>query len=237
MNFKYVLLISILTITLFGCRQKSHIKGAVYSRDEYSIEYSVTTVNSQDIAKMLKVHEEHGWHLIKSVHVARTELWQLTFTRNEVKQENGHKRMVTHPDYVPDNVVVLARKNGKYGAFIMRKQRTTLWGERAEYDWWFQSDGSGIFDTNISTTSSGHGTTPRIAFGNIFSITWSIRRKGIGYLYYWRSLLPESASNDLHLCVTDLSSIDGIDATDLKWKYITASLDSDHDSANKPHKH
>ena len=120
------------------------------------------------------------------------------------------------PDPVPDDVVVLIRENGRYGAFILRHQTSSP--ERAEYDWWYPTDGSGLFATNSPTVSSGHGTTPDIKFGS-FNLDWSVRTTGSGWLYFKHCVGEQVGSNDLHLCLTNLKSVSGIDAADTKWKY------------------
>ena len=126
------------------------------------------------------------------------------------------------PNPVPDGMVVLVRENGKYGAFILRNQTSSP--ERAEYDWWYQSDGTGSLDTNSTTVSSGRGTTPKIAFGS-FNLSWSAHSTGSGWLYYKHSAGDSVTSNDLHLCITDLSSIAGVDAADVEWEYKATPVD------------
>jgi hypothetical protein len=126
------------------------------------------------------------------------------------------------PDPVPDGAVVLVREKRKYGAFILRNQTSSP--EHAEYDWWYQSDGTGTLDTNSTTISSGHGTTPKITFGS-FTLSWSAHTTGSGWLYYKHSAGALVTSNDFHMCITDLSSVAGVDAADVKWEYKATPVD------------
>ncbi len=128
----------------------------------------------------------------------------------------------TPPDPVPDGIVVLVRKSGKYGAFVLRNQ--TGDPEGAEYDWWYQSDGSGSFDSNSVGVSSGKGTTPKIRFG-AFDISWSGNSEGSGWLYYEHKAGDLVAPDDLYFCITKLGSVDGINATDPKWVYKATPID------------
>lgn len=126
------------------------------------------------------------------------------------------------PTPVKNGVVVLVRENGKYGAFILRNQSSDP--ERAEYDWWYQSNGSGSFDTNSPTVTSGRGATPRIRFGN-FDIFWSAESQGTGWIYYKHYAGDKVSSGDLHLCVIDLNSVHGINAATPEWKYKATPVD------------
>ncbi len=126
------------------------------------------------------------------------------------------------PKPVPDGTVVLVKEDGKYGAFVLRNQTSSP--EHAEYDWWYQADGTGILDTNSPTVTTGHGSTPKIRFGS-FLLGWSAHATGSGWLYYRHNAGDSIASNDLHLCITDLSSVTGIDGALPKWTYKATPVD------------
>ena len=119
---------------------------------------------------------------------------------------------------VPDGDVVLIRKNGKYGAFILRNQE--IEPEQAEYEWWVQSDGSGNLDKSSKAVSTGRGisTGYNIKFLD-FDIDWSGNSKGRGWLYYKYKPGEKVSKNDLHFCITKLKSLKGVDAADPKWNY------------------
>ena len=127
-----------------------------------------------------------------------------------------------YPDPVPDGNVVLVRKGGKYGAFVLYKQKTEP--ERAEYEWWYQSDGSGNLDKSLRTVSTGRGETPKIKFFD-FEISWSANTDGKGWIYYKHFPGDEARKDDLHFCVTNLKSVEGINASDSIWKYKATPVD------------
>jgi len=127
------------------------------------------------------------------------------------------------PTPVMDGDVVLVRKNGKYGAFIISNQK--IKPDYGEYEWWYQSDGSGKFDKLSKTVSTDSGIMSRRFRDNIvfadFKLSWSARSKGKGCLYYAHFPGEKPAKNDVYFCITKLKSIKGIDAADPKWKYKT----------------
>jgi len=123
---------------------------------------------------------------------------------------------------VPDGILVLVRQDAAYGAFVLRNQKASP--ERAEYQWWYRPDGLGVFDANDPSVITGHGTTPGIEFGP-FSISWSTHGDGSGWLYYRHWPGDAVKPEDLHLCVTDHHSIEGIDAAESKWKYKATPVD------------
>jgi len=120
------------------------------------------------------------------------------------------------PDPVPDGVVVLLRKNGKYGAFIPRNQGTAP--ERMQYDWWYRGDGKAVFDVQHPSVSAGQGAGRSIKFGP-FAVSWSGHSRGSGWLYYGKYAGYAALPEDAHMCVTDQHSVDGIDAADARWTY------------------
>ena len=128
------------------------------------------------------------------------------------------------PTPVMDGEIVLVRKNGKYGAFILRNQKNNP--DYCEYDWWYQADGSGNFDKASKTVSSDSETMTKRFRDNIvfmdFTLSWSARRKGQGCLYYNHFPGEKPAKNDVYFCITKLKSLKGVDAADSKWKYKAA---------------
>lgn len=121
-----------------------------------------------------------------------------------------------NPNPILDGDVVLVRKNGTYGAFILQKQN--IYPGKAEYEWWIQSDGSGNLDKSSKTVTTGVGLTPGIRFLD-FHIGWHGNAKGSGKLEYKRFSGAKITKNDLYFCITKLKSLKGIDAADPKWKY------------------
>lgn len=127
-----------------------------------------------------------------------------------------------YPDPIADGRVVLVRENGKYGAFILHNQGVEP--EKAEYEWWHQSDGSGNLNKSLKTVSFGRGVTPRISFMDI-DISWSGRTVGEGWIYYKHSPADNVNRDELHICITELKSVDGINAADPKWHYKSTPVD------------
>jgi hypothetical protein len=123
---------------------------------------------------------------------------------------------------VPNNVVVLVHESGQYGAFILRQQ--SISPERAEYDWWYRTDGGSLFDTNDSIVMSGHGSTPKIHFGT-FNLSWSGHDNKSGWLMYKHAAGDVVAPQDLHLCITERDSVQGLDAALPDWKYKATPVD------------
>ena len=128
------------------------------------------------------------------------------------------------PTPVMDGDIVLVRKNGKYGAFILSNQKSRP--NYGEYKWWYQADGSGKFDESSKTVSSGSGIMTRKFGDNIsfkdFRISWYARSNGKGCLNYEHFPGEKPAKNDVYFCITKLKSLKGVDAADSKWKYKAA---------------
>ena len=136
------------------------------------------------------------------------------------KWKSGISRAI--PDPVPDGNVVLVRGYGKYGAFILYNQLTVP--EQAEYEWWYQSNGSGKLDKSLKTVSTGRGITPKIKFMD-FEISWSGNTKGQGWIYYKHSPGDKTSQDGLHFCITNLKSVQGINLADSKWEYKATPAD------------
>lgn len=123
---------------------------------------------------------------------------------------------------IPTGVVILVRQDGRYGAFVMRRQIPSP--ERVEYAWWLCADGASDFRASQNLVTSegeafvnGRMLAP-IRFGP-FSVGWSSSEPGAGFLYYRHVPCEDVASTDLHFCVTTEHSIENIDASDPKWDY------------------
>jgi hypothetical protein len=134
--------------------------------------------------------------------------------------ENGISS--AYPNPIADSRVVLVRKSGKYGAFILRNQ--SIEPERAEYEWWYQADGSGKLNKSLNTVSTGQGVTPRIRFMD-FDISWSGNTESQGWIYYEHSPGDKVAHDELHICITELKTVDDLDAADPKWHYKATPVD------------
>jgi hypothetical protein len=136
------------------------------------------------------------------------------------KWEAGISNSYPHP--IADGYVVLVRKNGKYGAFILHNQ--SINPEKANYEWWYQSDGSAELDKSLKTITTGVGTTPHIRFMD-FNISWSGNSEGKGWIYYENFPGNKVAVDELHMCITDLKSVTKINAADPKWHYKATPVD------------
>lgn len=125
------------------------------------------------------------------------------------------------PYPVLDGYVVLVRRNGKYGAFILNNQKITP--QQGEYEWWCQADGSGNLDKPSKTLSTDSGIISRKFRDNIefadFKLSWSASSQGRGCLYYNHFPGETPAIDDVYFCITTLKSLKGVDAADSKWEY------------------
>jgi hypothetical protein len=128
------------------------------------------------------------------------------------------------PTPVMDGDVVLVRKSGKYGAFILSNQKNRP--NYGEYEWWYQADGSGKFDKSSKTISTDSGIMTKRFMNNIefadFKISWYASGKGKGCLNYAHFPGEIPATDDIYFCITKLKSLKGVDAADPKWKYKAA---------------
>ena len=52
-----------------------------------------------------------------------------------------------------------------------------------------------------------------------FELSWSVKSKGTGHLYYKYFPGEVPVKNDLYFCITKLKSLKGVDAADAKWNY------------------
>ena len=119
---------------------------------------------------------------------------------------------------LPDSTHVLVRKGNAFGGFELIDQITDP--ESCAYNWWYRRDGKAGFDASVER---GRGEANKengmkIQFGP-FDFQWSMAAKGSGWIYYGKLHKAEIRNTDQRLCVTDLESFKGIDASDRKWIY------------------
>jgi len=131
---------------------------------------------------------------------------------------------------VKSGQVVLVRKGGVYGAFILTSQ--TMNPETAYYLWRYGTDKNGAFSTDDSNVTFSdepmeiqrrHGSY-MIEFGP-FEIEWSGTSGGKGFLYYPKSAIQKLSKNDVGICVTDLTSLDDVRPRDRKWHYKSNAVE------------
>ena len=73
-------------------------------------------------------------------------------------------------------------------------------------------------DSEDPDVRTGHGEGGRIQFGP-FDISWSGHQNGEGFIYYKHIAGDKVEPSDLHICVTDKRTLDGIDASAKEWIY------------------
>ncbi len=141
----------------------------------------------------------------------------------------------TFPEYVEDGQVVLMRKGEAYCAFRLREQRREEENDsrrKAEVEWVYRDDGeSELFGEGV--TSGEHkieGRRLHIGFGP-FSVRWSFRSTGMGYIYYPDQHSERVGESDRqYVAITDRTEFDGLDAGDEKWDFQAAFIEfSVHD--------
>ncbi len=141
---------------------------------------------------------------------------------------NGVRRTV--PQTIANGQVVLVRKDGVYGAFVLTAQ--SLKPETAEFVWRYGTDTAGGFNTNdpnVKASDAPKSVQKRkgdliIQFGP-FEICWSRGGEGKGWIYYGKFPGDELAENDLAICVTDENSFNRIRPQDAKWQYRRSPVD------------
>lgn len=126
---------------------------------------------------------------------------------------------------LPTGLILIVRKDGRYGAVQVVDQQSRGLGEFVRYAWWFQPDGSsGIFtNENVQAgfkearRSAMPGPGPAVvmrpdAFLEVGDIRllWSAGGQGFGWVYYGPSSNP---SPDYELAVTDAIDISKVDAS------------------------
>ncbi len=131
---------------------------------------------------------------------------------------------------VKDGAVVLIRRrltpeapSYVYGAFKLESQHYAS-NFTLDYQWVLRTDGSGVMDHTQTAVSAGSAHGQRVSFGP-FSVSWSQHDRGSGYVYYPRFPGARRSSDDWQLCVTTLTSFDGIDASDPRFVYKSSPVD------------
>jgi hypothetical protein len=124
---------------------------------------------------------------------------------------------------IPNGKVVLVRLGDSYGAFILTNQ--FLNPERMEFTWYLRTDGKSVFDAQDPAVSKGMGSGSKIRFGP-FNVSWSGAGNGQGWIYYRHFAGDAIASNSVRICVTDLGTVNTINASDPKWIYKGSPADT-----------
>ena len=132
--------------------------------------------------------------------------------------------ITVHPEPLADGTVVLVKRGETVGAFLLVRQ--TAGPARAMYRWWYGPEFRGRLDTGSPEIVSGYGHSKgeAIAFGP-FSVEWSAKSDGLGYVYYPQHAGSHASPSDTLVCVTDLTGIEGVDALDPKWHYKRTPVD------------
>ena len=105
-----------------------------------------------------------------------------------------------------------------YGAFILENQRFEP-QERTDGRWVLRTDGGSVLDPKNAAVKTGSAQDQsRIVFGP-FSVPWSSGGKNAGFVYYARSPGGGGFSDDYELAITNLKSLDGLDAADPQFTY------------------
>ena len=124
---------------------------------------------------------------------------------------------------IPNGKVVLVRLGDSYGAFILTNQ--FLNPERMEFTWYLRTDGKSVFDAQDPSVTKGSGSGSKIRFGP-FNVSWSGAGDGQGWICYRHFAGEAIASNSVRICVTDLGTINTINASDPKWIYKGSPADT-----------
>jgi len=143
-------------------------------------------------------------------------------TCTHVWQETGLSElvsMVTYPATVKNDRILLVRQHGQYAAVRIRQQHGGVASDSVTFDWWYRKDGKGRFDEPTGRVFSGSSTDEAIRFADM-KVEWSAGSEGEGYLYLFHPIGTVFDSKDAFLCLTEATSIEGVDAADPKWKYL-----------------
>jgi hypothetical protein len=108
-----------------------------------------------------------------------------------------------HPLPVRDGQLVLLRKGTNLGGFFLRGQR----GDTVSYDWFSLGEGRGSYYIQQSGTVTNASEVNGQAFIHFsgFSVPWSKRSQGEGWLYYGRNACGSEEEWDIEMAVTDYS--------------------------------
>ena len=58
-----------------------------------------------------------------------------------------------------------------------------------------------------------------------FEISWSGKTEGEGWIYYDHSPGDKVTKDEMHICITELESVNGINAADPEWHYKATPVD------------
>lgn len=124
---------------------------------------------------------------------------------------------------VRDGTVVLVKQNGVYGAFRIKEQKLSTTDE-VKYEWFYRSDGGGEFTGSNVKHGVASGIPSRTIPGKViifgpFSINWSGKDNGWGWIYYDRYAGEKVQKNDIGLCIAGNVDVRKVNAADPKWVY------------------
>ena len=121
-----------------------------------------------------------------------------------------------------DGQIILLRKDGIYGALVLKGQNDY---RTLRYAWYYRDDSGGRFaESTSSGVKKGEGSGAPISFGP-FTVAWSENRNGWGWLYYECAPGGLPAQGITGMCLTEETDIGNVDATDPKWKYKVSPTD------------
>ena len=159
------------------------------------------------------------------------EQHRITEERERFALEDIQKAWLLQPNVIasvnslrfPDDLIILVRHEGKYGAFKATEQRHTDSRNFIKYEWWYQPDDAMNF-TEGADSGSGEAwesdplNPPLIKIGPI-NLSWSICGNNLGYAYFRSSSIPP---DKFDLCATDKTHIELIDISDFVDKFHEA---------------
>lgn len=117
---------------------------------------------------------------------------------------------------IADGQLVLVSREGAYGGFVIDRRLQSP--DRAEYTWWYRTDGVGdLGDSGVHTGTGSCRFPQTIEFGP-FELIWSSGTAGsaVGYGF---GPGKNSLDRRLAICATDLAGVEGVDAASPRWHY------------------
>ena len=151
--------------------------------------------------------------------------WVVVYDAPSESHEHRWESGVSTGATVADGQVILVRRKVDlespafaYAAFILENQRFEP-QERTDARWVLRTDGGSVLDPKNAAVKTGVAQDQRrIVFGP-FSVPWSAGGKNAGFVYYARSPGGGGFSDDYELAITNLKSLDGLDAADSQFTY------------------
>jgi hypothetical protein len=151
--------------------------------------------------------------------------WNVVYDAPSEAHEHHWKSGVSTGAKIADGQVILVRRKVDldspafaYAAFILENQRFEP-QERTDARWVLRTDGGSVLDPkNAAVTTGSAQDQSRIVFGP-FSVPWSSGGRNAGFVYYARSPGGGGFSDDYELAITNLKSLDGLDAADSQFTY------------------